>query len=440
MHLAWTTPSSYTQSIEIDRKDGVGGTYAPLDTVGGGVTSYDDQTVTPGVQYFYIVKAIDLAGASPVSNELTVTPPMPTIVANSVFYNASTFDGMNGSSNQNDTISVATDKQALLPGQTATFQNVTSYSKGINGVIIDIADFYNLPRFEDYAFQVSADGTTWTAAPTPTIINLYPGRGPNGSTQITLIWDDNVIQNEWLQVTVLANDHTGLASDDVFYYGNLIGATGAGTTSTSVTVAAADVDSIVGDPHSPFNKAAITNVNDINRDRQVNANDAILARDNQGNTLGLITAPASGGGAAVPAALPPPALVPAAAVQFVSATAVSPAISEPASAIIDSASTVAVLAQPLSVRSLPSIAMTDGASTPLSGSPPVASQPRPRSILESHTIAAACVTGADTNRATASWGSGQPVGTGDGGSNSLAAAALDEVFASLSTGRRRRRG
>ena len=98
VHLTWTIPSTFTQSIEVDRKTGASGTYAALATLGGGATVFDDTTVARGTQYFYVVKAIDLAGAS-TSNEVNVTPPAPTIVANSVFYNNSSFDGNNGSSN-----------------------------------------------------------------------------------------------------------------------------------------------------------------------------------------------------------------------------------------------------------------------------------------------------------------------------------------------------
>src|SRR5207302_1673486 len=88
--------------------------------------------------------------------------------------------------NLNDNVSVPSDKHALLPGQTATFQNVTGYSRGINGIIIDVANLYNLPRFEDYAFQVSGAGVAWTAAPSPSIINVYPGRGPNRTTSTAM--------------------------------------------------------------------------------------------------------------------------------------------------------------------------------------------------------------------------------------------------------------
>ena len=299
IHLSWTTPSSFTQSIEVDRKMGAGGTYVTIATLGGGVTSYDDQAVTRGTQYFYVVKAIDLAGASPASNEVNITLPVPTVVAHSIFYNGSMFDGFNGSSNLTDLNAIDTSKQALLPGQTATFQNVTGFARGINGVILDVTNLDNLPRFEDFTFQIwdGSNPSGWVSAPIPTIINDYPGRGPNGSTQLTIIWDDNVIHNEWLRVDVLADAHTGLPADDVSYFGNLVGAAGASNTSTQAVVGPADFNAIVADPHGPFNKAAVTNANDLNHDGLVNANDAIYARNNAGNVLPFITAPMSGGAA-----------------------------------------------------------------------------------------------------------------------------------------------
>jgi len=40
---------------------------------------------------------------------------------------------------------------------------------------------------------------------------------------VTLIWADNTIQKQWLEVTVLATVNTGLAAPDVFYFGNAMG-------------------------------------------------------------------------------------------------------------------------------------------------------------------------------------------------------------------------
>jgi hypothetical protein len=291
VHLAWTAPSALAQSVVVDRKTGPGGTYATVATLAGAATSFDDTDVTPGAQYFYTVRAIDLAGSSPRSNELSVTVPVATIVANSVFYNGSKYDGQNGSSNLTDTGAVAPDKEALLPGRTPTFSNVTSYSKGINGVIIDVANLDNLPRFEDFSFRVGTDGdpAQWAVAPAPTYINTYPGRGPGGSTQITIIWDDNAIQNQWLQVGLLANDHTRLPSDDVFYFGNLIG-----ETNGDGRVNALDLGQV---KRLLNTDAAIDSPVDFNRDGRVNALDLGIVKRYLNQTLTPVAPPP----------LPPPA-------------------------------------------------------------------------------------------------------------------------------------
>ncbi len=177
VQLSWTTPASYTQYIEVDRKTGANGAYAAIATLGGGTTSYMDPTVTAGVQYYYEIKAIDLAGTSPPSNALSATPPMPTVVGEYIFYNDSTFDGENGSSNLTDDNAIATDKTALLPGQAATFANYSSYTDGLNGIMVDVANLLSIPRVDDFTFEVgnNDDVSSWTPAPVPTYVNAYPG-------------------------------------------------------------------------------------------------------------------------------------------------------------------------------------------------------------------------------------------------------------------------
>ena len=55
--------------------------------------------------------------------------------------------------------------QALLPGQKATFANYTSYSKGLNGIMVDIAGLAGTPSTADFQFRYGnvADSGTWTA-------------------------------------------------------------------------------------------------------------------------------------------------------------------------------------------------------------------------------------------------------------------------------------
>ncbi|NIM48763.1 MAG: hypothetical protein GTO22_05815, partial [Gemmatimonadales bacterium] len=78
------------------------------------------------------------------------------VVGRYVFYNDSAFDGDDPAAGAEDDNAIATDKTALLPGGTATFANYTSYSRGINGIMVDIA---GLPAgdtldADDFAFRV----------------------------------------------------------------------------------------------------------------------------------------------------------------------------------------------------------------------------------------------------------------------------------------------
>ena len=105
-----------------------------------------------------------------------------------------------------------------------------------------------------------------------------------------MTWVNNTIQNEWLQVTVLADADTGLSANDVFYYGNAVGETGNSTTDAQVTLA----DANAAQSHET-STANITNVYDFNRDGQVNAQDVSIAGANlttAANALNLISVPA----------------------------------------------------------------------------------------------------------------------------------------------------
>jgi len=141
-----------------------------------------------------------------------------------VFYNNSRFDGNNPAANAGDNLAVAMDKTALLPGQKATFANYTSYSRGVNGVMVDVVYLQGTPTAADFAFKVgnSNNPAGWAVAPAPTSVTVRKGAGIGGSDRVTIIWPDNAIAKQWLQVTVLPTANTGLAAADVFYFGNAV--------------------------------------------------------------------------------------------------------------------------------------------------------------------------------------------------------------------------
>jgi hypothetical protein len=84
-----------------------------------------------------------------------------------------------------------------------------------------------------------------------------------------LIWPDGAIRNQWLQVTVLADDVTGLAAPDVFYFGNAVGETGDVPGDTLVD--RYDAAAVAANPRGPDDPAPITDPYDFNRDGLVDA-------------------------------------------------------------------------------------------------------------------------------------------------------------------------
>jgi hypothetical protein len=290
MQLSWTNPSDVAQSFQLERKTGVNGTYQQIATLDGTETRYFDTNLKAGTEYFYRIQASDSAGSSDYSNESSAATLMPQIVGRFTFYNQSSFDGRNGTSNIVDGPAIATDKRALLPGQTATFQNYTSYSKGINGIMVDVANFESEITPDDFTILVgnSSDTSTWQPAPEPSFVTQFLGSGVNGSIRLEVGWDNNVIQNDWVQVTLKSNENTGLAADDVFYFGNAIGDTGNSTTDAIV-----DAADELGTQDYHTATATITNLYDFNRDKVVDATDDLIAHNNYSGSspLQLITAP-----------------------------------------------------------------------------------------------------------------------------------------------------
>jgi hypothetical protein len=217
----------------------------------------------------------------------------PEVAGRFVFYNNSARDGGDPAANPADDAALAADKYPLFAPGGAAPQNITSYHKGINGVIIDIAD---LPAgavltADDFDFR-SGNGSAagWSSGPAPTSITLRRGAGIGGADRVTLVWPDydprnpnnpdDAVANGYLRVTVKATPDTGLTRPDTFYFGNLIGDTLAAAPRgrSAYRVDARDLAGLVGSLGS-------TNANaiawyDHNGDGQVTARDFVIARSN----------------------------------------------------------------------------------------------------------------------------------------------------------------
>jgi len=256
-------------------------------TVEGTTWTLPDDTITPALvagTYDVAVVATDLAGntaSDGTSGELTI---YSSVAARNVFYNNCRWDAHTGftigdpAANEYDDNAIATDKVALLPGGTGALANYTSYLKGINGIMVDIDGLPGFVTAADFQFLVGNANSLdlWTPAPAPASVTVRPGAGVSGSDRVTVIWAGGTIKNQWLQVTVLG-PNTGLAENDVHYWGNQVGETGNNPANTRVDAGDA---SAVRAHYSGLGTVAVTSRYDINRDKRVDAGDFSAIRAN----------------------------------------------------------------------------------------------------------------------------------------------------------------
>ena len=219
-HTGTTTGSEFPSNFRTAIVDSLAGT----DNVDIRVSRLPTGGAVPGIATY-------LVRPSPVT--------AVTVAGQHIFYNDSFFDfdsdpttspfgSGDPAANANDDHAIATDKTPLLPGGTGGFVNYTSYSKGINGIMVDIDGLAGAPTDGDFEFRIGNDDdmANWPLAPAPFGVTVHPSEGDGGSDRVTIIWLDGEIRNTWLPVTVKATVPTGLGDVHVFYYGNAVGESG----------------------------------------------------------------------------------------------------------------------------------------------------------------------------------------------------------------------
>jgi fibronectin type 3 domain-containing protein len=98
INLAWTDNSTNEDGFKIERKEGLGGTYAQIATTGVNAASYSDTGLSASTTYFYRVRAYNAAGDSAYSNEATATTQAASACAQvSVFSGSGAFGYAEGS-------------------------------------------------------------------------------------------------------------------------------------------------------------------------------------------------------------------------------------------------------------------------------------------------------------------------------------------------------
>jgi hypothetical protein len=253
---------------------------------------------------------------------LGFTPQLTSQVsAVHLFYNSSAYEG------SSDDTAIAPDKTPYLPGSgLSTFNNVSSYSRGINGIIIDLSGGGNHEAIsldtvaEDFSFKVGNNNlpSAWTAAPTPNSVSVRANFDGSGTDRVYITWADGAIKNQWIEIQVLPSARTGLpdgATDqDFYYFGSKIGDIGNPTAKQFTTTASRDAAAIVAGGLGPA--TGISDPRDIDKSATIDQADRAAALANLGAiarlSLGGIVLPSvqasrSDAGAAVASSLASPA-------------------------------------------------------------------------------------------------------------------------------------
>ena len=231
-----------------------------------------------------------------------VESQVSVVAGRHLFYNESgtggatvRYDGNDAAINSLDDNAIATDKTAYLPEAPgpATFANVSSYTKGINGIMIDLAGAHGSISDADFIFRAGNNNSpsTWASAAAPASISVRAGAGVGGSDRVEITWANGAIEKQWLEVIVLANANTGLTQKagypvgegDVFFFGNAPGNVGVGDSSVNSLVNALDEGGIRANPALLASNIPITNIYDVNRNAAVNSADESAARLNGTN-------------------------------------------------------------------------------------------------------------------------------------------------------------
>ncbi|MGD9723817.1 MAG: beta strand repeat-containing protein [Pirellulales bacterium] len=219
-------------------------------------------------------------------NDVVLTRVPNFVAGRHLFYNQSAFDLNSAANNSFDDLAIATDKTAYLPGAgLAVYSNISNYSRGINGILIDIGGTgsHTSINANDFVFKVGANNApgTWANAPAPLAVSVRTGAGVGGSDRVDITWANAVIKNQWLLVAVKDTANTGLAATgtvfdpasagnvavaDIFFYGNRIGDTGS-PTATAFTTTVSDASAVVGGGLG--SAGGITNVRDIDRSNTI---------------------------------------------------------------------------------------------------------------------------------------------------------------------------
>ncbi len=222
------------------------------------------------------------------------------VTRSAVYYKGSAF------SQSGNNIEAALDPLKVLAkagdaAQTLNFSNLINTTRGINGLVFDIAGLATSGlTVQDFEFSMSPTGmfnnsanppANWLAAPNPTAIVVTQAASTLAPQRVRIEWADNAIANRWLQIRIKANTNTGFSEDQVYYLGHLHGEVNGAVQGGGFFVTTQDFAAV-----NPLGAASVGDVRDLDKSRFVTTQDltAVRLSINAVRSLRAITIPPRG--------------------------------------------------------------------------------------------------------------------------------------------------
>ena len=236
--LAWSDNSSDETGFAIDRKTGVGGTWAQVATVAANVVSYANSGLQAATAYYYRVRAYNANGSSLPSAEANATT-LPLPAPDNLTATTATASQINLAWRDNSTNETGfkIERKTGAGGSWAqiatTAANVVAYN---NTGLTPVTTYYyrvrayNSVSNSDYSGEANATTNARPGAPTGLTATAA------SASQINLVWTDNATDETgykierktgatgaWAQITtvgasVTSYNNTGLAAYTAYYY------------------------------------------------------------------------------------------------------------------------------------------------------------------------------------------------------------------------------
>lgn len=188
--LGWTDNSGVEDGYKIERSPNGSTGWTEIDTVGAGVTTYQNTGLTSNTTYYYRVRAYDGSDNSTYSNTANALTPLQTPTSLAVAQRLSTKLRITWSDSNSDEDGFKLERSPAGAGTWAQIATPTASPYDDTGLSANTAYDYRIRAYDGSnhsAYSSTATGTTYATLVAPTAFAATPA----SATSITLSWSNS---------------------------------------------------------------------------------------------------------------------------------------------------------------------------------------------------------------------------------------------------------